>query len=271
MSENYKRDGKVEIGGTVGSGGGDTVIGSELRSTEGDGGCGGGSGTKGKGRYKPNGRGQGWAKKKLKHGQVKWLKEHYADTKNEELCRHLGVSHGTLHRFARQYRLKKSAEFMEMCTHLGWKAAKAKGEATDWAANRAGARRYYAYCRANGIPHSGFKKGHNGKSRFSAEQWAEIMAKAKATRNETIARDKRRVRLGLEPLTKLVHATRMTPKEVRIRSYMKTHYGYIVRKGDAVIRYDDTTRRCASTEERARAMGMAVIHVRARIVDEALR
>lgn len=199
---------------------------------------------------------------------MKWLKEHYADMKNAELCKALGASLNVIHRYARQYRLKKSADFMAMCSNLGWQAAKAKGEATDWAANRAGAKRYYAYCKANGIEHSGFKKGDNGKTRLGAEKWAEIMAKTHKSRCATIARDHRRVALGLEPLTKLVKAVPMTDKEVKMRNYMKKRYGYIVTKGDAVIRYDQNTRRCESTEARAKAMGLVVIHVKAKLTDQ---
>ena len=202
---------------------------------------------------------------------MKWLKEHYADMKNDEIMKVLGVKHSTLHRFVRQYGLKKSKEFMQMCQQGACKAARAKGEATNYIANRLGAQRYAAYCKANGIKKNGFKKGETNVERYGAERWAQIKAKAHATRQKTLARDHRRVALGLEPLSKLVSAAKMTRREVWFRCYMKKHFGYIVRKGDAVIRYDDTTRRCESTEARARELGFAVMHVNAKLTDEAIR
>lgn len=271
MSEAHKRDEKVEICVEVGDRPADTGGCSADGGADGSGGRGGGSGKKGKGRYQPNGRGQGWAKIKIKRGMVGWLREHYADMKNEELCKVLGVSLNVLHRYARQYRLKKSEEFMQMCTQLGWRAAKAKGEATGYAANREGARRYHAYCKANGIPHCGFKKGVKNVERWGAERWKQIIAKTHQTRRKTLARDHRRVELGLEPLTGLVKSVRMSREEVCLRNYMKTRYGYIVKPHDAVIRYDDNTRRWGPVEEHAKSLGVVVIHVKAKLTDEAIR
>lgn len=271
MSEAYKRDEKVEICGQMGGGCADTAHGGGDGGADDSGRRGGGSGKKGKkGKYQPNGRGCGWAKIKLKWGGVKWLKEHYANMKNDEIMKVLGVKHSTLHRFVRQYGLKKSKEFMQMCQQGACKAARAKGEATNYIANRLGAQRYAAYCKANGIKNNGFKKGQTNVERYGAERWAQIMAKAYATRQKTLERDHRRVALGLEPLSKLVSAAKMTRREVWFRCYMKKHFGYIVRKGDAVIRYDDTTRRCESTEARARELGFAVMHVNAKLTDAAI-
>ena len=271
MSEAYKRDEKVEISGQMGGGCADTDGSCADGGADGSGGRGGGSGKKGKkGRYQPNGRGYGWAKIKLKWGGVKWLKEHYADMKNEEICRELGISQSTMHRFARQYRLKKSKAFMASLAHDGWKAAKAKGTATNYEANRIGAKRYWAHCKANGIPHCGFKTGESNADRFGEERWAQIKAKAHAKRCKTIARDKRRVELGLEPLTGLVRSVKMSREEIQLRNYMKKRYGYIVRRGDAVIRYDDQTQRFEGVEEHAKRLGWVVIHVNAKLTDAAI-
>lgn len=202
---------------------------------------------------------------------MKWLKEHYANTKNDDIMKELGISFSTLHRLARQYRLKKSKEFMESLTHDGWKAAKAKGVATNYEANRVGAKRYWAHCKANGIPHCGFKASISNAERWGEERWAQIKARAHAKRCKTIARDKRRVKLGLEPLTGLVKSVKMSREEIQLRNYMKKRYGYIVRRGDAVIRHDDQTQRFEAVEEHAKRLGWVVIHVNAKLTDEAIR
>lgn len=261
MSKAYKRDEEVKNCGPL--------VGGPDNAADGSGGGGPGAGgrnvevtgTKSKRQYKP----------KLKWGMVGWLKAHYADTKNAELCKVLVVSLFTLHRYAQFYGLKKSAAFMAECARRGSELAKAKGEATGYEANRRGASRYWAYCRENGIPHCGFKKGVSARERWGEERWKQIQAKARETQRKTLARDHRRVALGLEPLTKQVKATVMTRREAWLRTYMKTRYGYIVRRGDPIIRYDDKTRRCESTEAKARSIGLAVIRVNARITNEAIR
>lgn len=264
MSESYKRDGKVEVSDTVGSGCGDPAGGSELRGSDGIGWRGVEPGTEGK----PKRRVQQGQKITLKSSEKKWLREHFPNTKNAVLCEYLGMSVTTLHKFARKMKLKKSPEFMTQCNRDALNAAREYNVATGYEAARRAAIRHHARCKKMGISHYYYKKGETNVERYGAEKWRRTVAKMQASRNKAIARDKRRVSLGLEPLTKLVSAVKMSSSEKYLRCYLKKRYGYIVKRGDAVIRYDDQTRRNEALEARAKSMGLAVMHMKARLADQ---
>lgn len=260
MSEAYKRDEKVEICVEVGDRPADTDGSCADGGAYGSGGRGGGSGKK-KYRRKPM---------KMPPGGVGWLKAHFADMKNADIAKHLGVAASTINKWAKRYRLKKSKEFMSRVYSENLELANAFNRATGYRAQSVSAKRLCERDKALGI-HRGFKKGHSMREQIGEEREAERIANSIKTRREGIRRDKRRVSLGLEPIGGLVKPTRMGKKEVCLRHLMKHKDGYVVRRLDPIIRYDDKTRRNAVREAHARALGIAVIHVNAKLTDEAIR
>lgn len=260
MSEAYKRDEKVEICGQTGGGLADTAHGGADGGADGSGGRGGGTNKK-KYRRKPM---------KMPTGGVGWLKAHYAYMKNADIAKHLGVAASTISVWARRYKLKKSEAFMNRVYSENLELANAFNRETGYHAQSVSAKRQSERDKALGI-HRGFKKGYSMREQIGEEREAERIAKSIKTRKEGIRRDKRRVSLGLDPIGGLVKPTRMGKKEVCLRHLMKRKDGYIVRRLDPIIRYDDNTRRNVVREAHARALGIAVIHVRAKLTDEAIR
>lgn len=57
--------------------------------------------------------------------EIKWLQNHFRNTKNAELAEHLGISETALHRYAREYGLTKTRQFMNKCQAATAAAAKA--------------------------------------------------------------------------------------------------------------------------------------------------
>lgn len=89
------------------------------------------------------------------------------------------------------------------------------------------------------------------------EKAAEAWKKAKETRCANIARDRRRISIGLEPLSKLVKFVCMTKKEIDLRSRMKSQ-GYIVLRNDSTIYYNSQTKRSKRREATASRLGILV-------------
>jgi len=96
------------------------------------------------------------------------------------------------------------------------------------------------------------------------EKAAQVYAKSRQKRIEKIARDRRRVALGLEPLTRLIKPVILTRQEIDFRFRMKKR-GYIIFRGDPAIYYDDKTTRNEEREAAARAIGLAVNHINKRV------
>lgn len=89
------------------------------------------------------------------------------------------------------------------------------------------------------------------------EKAAKAWKKAKETRCANIARDRRRISMGLEPLSKLVKFVCMTKKEIDLRSRMKSQ-GYIVLRNDSTIYYNSQTKRSKRREATASRLGILV-------------
>ena len=225
--------------------------------------------------YSKNGKKLGRPRKRkawntivLTDEQREWLREYYPDMYNADIAKHMGFGLGTLHKFARAMGLKKSAAFMKRNWQRGVALAHKKGVSTGFEVQRLAAKRQWQKLKEKGLSR-GFAPGMPNRVRFG-KRWEEMKAKMYATRQATIARDHRRVALGLAPLTRLVVAVKKTREEVCLRCNMKRWHGYIVMKSDSVIYYDENTDRSAAQEAHAKRLGIPVISIHSKLTDQAI-
>lgn len=207
-------------------------------------------------------------KVKLTREQKRWLKENFATTKNDEICEHLGITGSVVHRYARQMRLKKDKATVRRWWDENREIAHQVGRDTGFAAQARSARQQWKEWAKSGDtrPYGCFQKGKSNKTRMSEEKFKETIRKATEVREAKRARDKRRVALGLEPLTGLVKAVMMSRQEIQHRHTMKMA-GYQVFRGDPVIYYDDKTKRSAKREATAAKIGLQVVHISRRVTN----
>lgn len=126
--------------------------------------------------------------------QKEYLRKHFKNTKNDTLMERLNISHSKLHRFARQEGLKKTKQFMRKMQANASKKAREANDAIGWPPK--------GYI----IPKSEkyrFKKGVSGVDRLGVDGERERIERAHASRNATIASERRRILFGLDQKTKM--------------------------------------------------------------------
>lgn len=179
--------------------------------------------------------------------QERWLIRHFKHTKNDEIMSRLGLSHSTLHRFAREFGLTKSRKFMKKCQTATTEAA--------WRANR----RNNWPPKGYRIPNSEknyFKKGITNLQRIGPKREAERIAKAAASRRETRRKERASILFGLPQKTKLKIFG--NPNRTQIRYQLKKR-GYLVERGGREAIVTPQTQRHLFYEEKARREGMKII------------
>jgi hypothetical protein len=165
--------------------------------------------------------------------QEEWLKNNFPNTANAKLAKHLDISEASIHRFARKFGLKKSADFME--------------QVRQWASE--GSNRWF---RIHGTNHPPgytapwlekyqFKKGVTSLDRLGKEKEEQRQRKMRESRNKTIKTERARILFGLEQKTKL-KLVAMDRKKVLFRYYVRRQ-GYLVDDDARVIYYTNTTKR----------------------------
>ena len=197
--------------------------------------------------------------KTLTEDEVKWVVQHYKHTKNEDILRKFGVGECQLHRLARRYGLKKSRQFLKKVRSENYVISEIVRQEYGLDSQRAeNARRQWAERKASGLPHNvGFKKGESNKTRFGEERFAEMIAKARASRNETIRKDKMRIRWGLPQKSKLKLVSGGSKRSSY--KYLFKKRNYIVEYGSTDIYYDEQTDRSATMEANAHKYGLTVM------------
>ena len=163
-----------------------------------------------------------------------WLLRHFKHTKNDEIKRKLGISDGSLHRFARAHGLKKSTQFHNKCMKATTDAAKASH-----LANGTYPQKGFVIPNAHR-----FQPGHKEKASVKARR----LAKAKVTRTKTIKTERARIHFGLPQRTKL-RLNRQDPRVVSQRYNLRKH-GYIIERGGMTAYYDENTKRMPLVEAR---------------------
>lgn len=203
---------------------------------------------------------------KLTREQKRWLKENFATTKNDEICEHLGITGSAMHRFAREMKLKKDASVVRRWSDENRELAHKVNESTGYAVQRRSAKLQWQRWKESGTekPHGCFIKGESNKTRMSEEKFKATIRKSTEKREAKRARDKRRVALGLEPLTRMVKPVLLSREEILHRHTMKVA-GYLVFRGDPVIYYGKTTKRSEKREATAQKLGLQVLHISKRV------
>lgn len=187
--------------------------------------------------------------RQLTEKELLWFIKHYQHTRNDEIQVKLNITYSSLHRIARQYGLKKSRQFMKAKQAEATRKAKESHE-------------------LNGTyPPKGFviprseefrmKKGIGMKDRMTRKQMREMKEKAIASRNETIAKEKRRILYGFEQQTKMRLVSEPKAKK-SLRHNMKRR-GYEVERGGNVLRITAETQRSETCEKHATALGFSIV------------
>lgn len=194
--------------------------------------------------------------------QESYLRSHYQHTKNEELAKVLGISPRTVIRRARDMGLRKSRQFMNRVSRENIALAHEINERSDYSIQRRWTcEQWKRYREAGTLPSSCFKAGEDRSKRFTKKQEAKRLAKSHATRCDTLARDRRRIRMGLEPLTNVVKSVCLSNRQVNLRSNMRKH-GYLVFRSDTEsVYFDGNTLRSKILELHANELEILVRHI----------
>jgi hypothetical protein len=176
----------------------------------------------------------------LTEKQEAWLIRHFRNTKNAECAQRLGISESSLHRHARRLGLTKTRQFVKKCQRDA--ASKAKGSHL---LNGTYPPKGFA------IPNrdaGAFRQGDSYRQRYGKRADRKRLAKSVATRNETIRKERMRIKWGLEQKTKL-HLTQQHRRHIQLRCYLLSR-GYALDEDNGIAYYDDRTKRGRIVEGR---------------------
>lgn len=182
--------------------------------------------------------------------QKSWLIRHFKHTKNDVIMAKLGLSHSKLHRLAREFGLTKTRQFIR----------KTQQECTA-AAKESHLRNGTYPPKGYRIPKSGencFQPGVTPEMRLGKKRNQERIAKAAATRRETIEKERMRIRWGFDQKTKLklVHN-----RDRAIYRHALKKRGYLVERGGREAVVTESTIRSEIVEQRAAKHGIKIIIV----------
>lgn len=179
--------------------------------------------------------------------QQQWLRDNYATTLNKDCAAHLGISESSVHRWARQLGLTKDPDWfhalvIDRC-HMMARLNRGPGNH--------GKKNLLIY----GQPHR-FRKGQTNIQRHGEEKERQRIAKAAATRRETIRKERQRIRWGLPQETKLRVISNRKATEAR---YALKRRGYIIPgRGSMEAYWDENTTRSTVVENNAAKVGIKV-------------
>lgn len=169
--------------------------------------------------------------------QKSWIIKRFRNTKNGEIMLKIGITHSSLHRFARANGLTKTKQFVRKCQAATTKAARVVNKRNNWPPK--------GYVIPKSVENR-FKKGVTPSERLGKRKNAERIIKLANSRAETVKAEKRRVMFGLEQKTKL---------KVVSGGHLKAAYrytlkkrGYIVARDARDILYNENTDRSAIVE-----------------------
>lgn len=178
--------------------------------------------------------------------QLAWFRENYANTANEEICRHLGVSLSSVQRLKRRYRLKKDKEFMRLMQQAAAKAAMLANTGN----GNTGKQNLLIY----GAPYR-FKKGETGVQRLGAEGEARRQRKAQESYRETIRKERLRINWGLPQRTRLKLVGNARKRNLR---YSLKRRGYQVQRAANDVYITPDTQRSITVEQHAAQSGFTI-------------
>ena len=187
--------------------------------------------------------------RQLTEKELRWFIKHYQHTRNDEIQVKLNITYSSLHRIARMYGLKKSRQFMKMKQAEATQKAKESHEL-----NGTYPPKGYKIPRSEEFR---LKKGIGMRDRMTRKQLIETSKKSTASRNETIAKERRRILYGFEQQTKMRLVQEPKAKK-SLRHNMKKR-GYQVERGGNVLRITAETQRSEICEKHATAFGFSIV------------
>ena len=216
-----------------------------------------------------SGRGGAAWKIVLTDEQREWFCRWFPEEENGKLMKMSGMSHSTLHRLAREYKLTKSADgmkrikkhqtrnLMRTCEKNGYydslrgkpvSEATRQGVARMWQEVRDGKRKH---------PFQTFKLRN-------PKRFHECMMARGASLKETYRKERLRVKWGLEQKTKLnILPDGYTKKRraMTMHRYLFRRFNYIVDFGSNDVYYDEETDRRPRMEANAHKFGLKVLPI----------
>lgn len=194
--------------------------------------------------------------KTISDRDLKWFIAHYQHTRNAEIMERLGIGEAQLHRLARKYGLKKTTRFMKRMqretTAVAYEACRTYGIYEQTAIEMSRKMRE----RVERGETVGFRKGVSCAQRFGKKKWRQMRERANAKRNETIRRDRLRIKWGLPQISRMKLVTAGS-RAAQYRHILKKR-GYIVGRGSVHVYYDDSTRRNLKNEATAVRHGLII-------------
>lgn len=211
----------------------------------------------------------GWKKQKVKpywsckkieltEKQLKWFINHYKHTRNADIMAKLHIGESTLHRYARKYGLKKSAQFMNKSVKQNMQMAHdvcVRHGIYEETAERMRMEMRQMYERGERIPGS-FAKGVSNKMRLTPKRYKEWRRKNAESIREVRRKEKMRINWGLPQRTKLKFGHN---KRKASHRYLFKKFNYIVDRGSDIIYYDELTERRPLMEKRAHLYWLTII------------
>lgn len=143
-------------------------------------------------------RDKAFGKIQLTDKQYDYLIKHFKDTDNGYLATVLNISETTLHRMARRFGLKKSKSYMKRCQAETAAYARYANEKNGTKPQKGVYNENLQKGKA-----TQFKPGENNRQRNGVANERRRIISSAVTRRETIAKERRRIRLGLPQETKL--------------------------------------------------------------------
>ena len=179
----------------------------------------------------------------------KYLRTRFKNTHNDELMNTMGLSFSVLHRFARAFGLKKTAQFVKKCQRNACDAASRAWKQLPESEKKQRTEKMLLNLEPFREHWSKELRRKSMKQRLGKRRWAEIMQKGNAKRNESIASDRRRILFGLPQRTKMKLVS--APKEkICARNRMRRVYLWSCQRGSADFYLTDSTVRNKSLEEK---------------------
>lgn len=182
-------------------------------------------------------KGRKWV---LTDRQETWLKKHFKNTKNADLCEKLGISETALHRYARQFGLTKTKQFMK------------KVQANTAAKAKESHLKHGTYPpKGYRIPRSEefqFKPGVTNLERLGKRKEAQRIQRSVESRKKTFRYEKARRTFGVPQKTKL-RVFQQPRQRILDRCYLKKR-GYIIDEVNFVAYWTPETRRATRLEAR---------------------
>lgn len=185
----------------------------------------------------------------LSEAQLEWFRNHFAETKNDELAEYLGISPRSVVRLAREYGLEKTKAFVAAMQR---NASEHGARVTRASGGNAGSRNLLVYGKA-----TRFKAGESNKDRMSVEAFADMHRRIGESRKETFRKERVRVNWGFEQRTKL-RVVKCPKEKIHLRNKLRKR-GYEIERASNEAYITETTRRSEQMEVRGRKMGITFI------------